>query len=203
MDAGDRLLDVFDIIRLMRHIAWNEPVRAAGKLDADHDGALDERDLRQVFEYRMMHIAGIIPSLVLMWFQISVLAAIGVALWLILGGDDDPTPSADSGTPATSPPSSSAETTTSSSSQETTTSSEETTQAPSGIPPATITPDGLGDDPTLNEFAQQCYDGSMVACDSLFIVAEDGSSYKEYADTCAGRQPAGTQQYCTISFPGG
>src|SRR5688572_4062829 len=42
--------------------------------------SLDERDLRQVFEYRMMHIAGIIPSLVLMWLQICVLAAIGVTL---------------------------------------------------------------------------------------------------------------------------
>ncbi len=63
-------------------------------------------------------------------------------------------------------------------------------------------PDGLGDDPTLNQFAQQCYDGDMVACDSLFIVAEDGTPYKAYADTCAGRQPPGTQQYCTIAFPG-
>lgn len=42
--------------------------------------SLNEHDARQAMEYRMMHIAGLFPSLVLMWFQISVLAAIGVAL---------------------------------------------------------------------------------------------------------------------------
>lgn len=42
--------------------------------------ALDERELQQVFQGRMMHIMGLLPSLVLMWLQISVLAAIGVAL---------------------------------------------------------------------------------------------------------------------------
>src|SRR4029079_9881368 len=41
---------------------------------------LDERVLRDIFEYRAMHISGLIPSLVLMWLQIAVLAAIGVAL---------------------------------------------------------------------------------------------------------------------------
>ncbi len=42
--------------------------------------SLDERERRQVFDYRMMHIAGLVPSLVLVWLQIAVLAAIGVAL---------------------------------------------------------------------------------------------------------------------------
>jgi hypothetical protein len=42
--------------------------------------SLDERELRQIYEMRMMHISGLIPSLVLIWLQISVLAAIGVAL---------------------------------------------------------------------------------------------------------------------------
>src|SRR4051794_1543135 len=41
---------------------------------------LDDRELQQIWDYRRMHIGGLIPSLVLMWFQISVLAAIGVAL---------------------------------------------------------------------------------------------------------------------------
>src|SRR6185295_5064116 len=41
---------------------------------------IDERELRQILEMRMMHIAGLIPSLLLMWLQICVLAAIGVAL---------------------------------------------------------------------------------------------------------------------------
>jgi hypothetical protein len=42
--------------------------------------SIDERDRRQLLEYRMMHIAGLIPSLVLCWLQISVLAAVSVAI---------------------------------------------------------------------------------------------------------------------------
>jgi ABC-type transport system involved in multi-copper enzyme maturation permease subunit len=42
--------------------------------------SFDDRELRTIWEYRMMHISGLIPSLVLVWFQISVLAAISVAI---------------------------------------------------------------------------------------------------------------------------
>jgi len=42
--------------------------------------SMDEREIRQITEMRMMHTAGLIPSLFLIWLQISVLAAIGVAL---------------------------------------------------------------------------------------------------------------------------
>src|SRR5829696_2664028 len=41
---------------------------------------IDEREIKQIMDMRLMHIAGLIPSLILMWLQISVLAAIGVAL---------------------------------------------------------------------------------------------------------------------------
>jgi hypothetical protein len=41
---------------------------------------LDDRELAQIRDLRVMHIAGLIPSLVLVWFEIAVLAAIGVAL---------------------------------------------------------------------------------------------------------------------------
>ena len=41
---------------------------------------LDDREMKQVSDYRWMHIAGLVPSLVLVWFEIAVLAAIGVAL---------------------------------------------------------------------------------------------------------------------------
>ena len=41
---------------------------------------IDEREIKQIMDLRLMHIAGLIPSLFLMWLQISVLAAIGVAL---------------------------------------------------------------------------------------------------------------------------
>jgi ABC-type transport system involved in multi-copper enzyme maturation permease subunit len=41
---------------------------------------LDERELRNILEHQHMHIAGELASLLLVWFQISVLAAIGVAI---------------------------------------------------------------------------------------------------------------------------
>jgi hypothetical protein len=42
--------------------------------------SLDDRDLRRIASLRLMHISGLVPALVLKWFQISVLAAVGVAL---------------------------------------------------------------------------------------------------------------------------
>jgi ABC-type Na+ efflux pump permease subunit len=42
--------------------------------------AIDERDLTNLREWRLMHIAGLIPSLMLVWLQVSVLAAVSVAL---------------------------------------------------------------------------------------------------------------------------
>jgi ABC-type transport system involved in multi-copper enzyme maturation permease subunit len=42
--------------------------------------SLDDRELKQVFEMRLMHIMGLIPSLVLVWLQICVLAAVSVAI---------------------------------------------------------------------------------------------------------------------------
>jgi ABC-type transport system involved in multi-copper enzyme maturation permease subunit len=42
--------------------------------------SIDENEIRQIYEMRLMNILGLIPSLFLMWLQISVLAAIGVAL---------------------------------------------------------------------------------------------------------------------------
>jgi ABC-type transport system involved in multi-copper enzyme maturation permease subunit len=41
---------------------------------------LDDRDLHLLASYRMMHIAGLIPALILKWLQISVLAAVSVAI---------------------------------------------------------------------------------------------------------------------------
>jgi hypothetical protein len=41
---------------------------------------LDDRDLRRIASLRLMHVSGLVPALVLKWFQISVLAAVGVAL---------------------------------------------------------------------------------------------------------------------------
>lgn len=41
---------------------------------------IDEGELRQIFETRVMHVAGLIPNFVLMWLQIAVLAAVSVAI---------------------------------------------------------------------------------------------------------------------------
>ena len=41
---------------------------------------LNDYELKQILDYRKMHIAGLLPSLVLTWLQVSVLASIGVAL---------------------------------------------------------------------------------------------------------------------------
>ena len=41
---------------------------------------LDDRKIREVIDLRLMHTMGLIPSLVLVWLQVSVLAAVGVAL---------------------------------------------------------------------------------------------------------------------------
>jgi ABC-type transport system involved in multi-copper enzyme maturation permease subunit len=41
---------------------------------------MDDREIKQIWDYRMMHLAGFLPSLLLVWLELSVLAAIGVAL---------------------------------------------------------------------------------------------------------------------------
>lgn len=42
--------------------------------------SVDEAEIRQILDYRLMHVAGAIPSVVGLWLQVSVLAAVGVAL---------------------------------------------------------------------------------------------------------------------------
>ncbi len=71
--------------------------------------------------------------------------------------------------------------------------------------PATKPPTGLGDDPTWNGLATSCYQGQMASCDLLFLgtLADPHvAGYHDYADTCAGRRSAGSDQFCTEAFPG-
>jgi hypothetical protein len=45
----------------------------------------------------------------------------------------------------------------------------------------------------------------MESCDNLYDSTSDDptqQSYTDYGDSCAGRQPTGTRQYCTVTFPG-
>lgn len=44
-DRHGDFVDVFDIVRLVRHEAWQEPIADASALDFDGDGALTRRDL--------------------------------------------------------------------------------------------------------------------------------------------------------------
>jgi hypothetical protein len=114
---------------------------------------------------------------------VAALAVVGVIAFFLLRDDDD-------GTIAGSPTVFTDDT-------------DEPSETPSThtIPEAAAPPDGLGDDPALDDLAQACYEGAMESCDELYTEAELGSEYERYGDTCAGRQPEGTEQYCTASFP--
>ena len=74
----------------------------------------------------------------------------------------------------------------------------------SGVPPATQEPTGLGSDPVMDRYAQECYDGDMEACDDLFRESPVDSAYETYGGTCAGRQPVAVSEeiYCVDAFPG-
>jgi hypothetical protein len=45
LDQRHELLDIFDVYRLLRHIAWQEPLPAADKLDLNNDGRVQRDDL--------------------------------------------------------------------------------------------------------------------------------------------------------------
>lgn len=70
------------------------------------------------------------------------------------------------------------------------------------VPPPTATPDGLGTDAALDQLAQSCYDGNMSDCDSLFFqsLGQGLEAYNDYGDSCAGRQPTGTGNACSVAF---
>ncbi len=78
-----------------------------------------------------------------------------------------------------------------------------TTVAPGVVPPPTLQPTGLGDDAALNTLAQACYDGDLASCDDLWRQSELGSPYKDFGDTCAGRQPPNTSVWCVDAFGAG
>jgi len=134
---------------------------------------------------------------------VLVLAGVGIALFFLLRGDGDANTasSVDTTAPTTSAAeSSSAEPTTETSSPETTT---EGSTGGGDLPAPGAPPDGLGDDPALSALAQECYDGSMESCDSLFFAAPSDSEYETYGSTCARRiseeEASGT--FCTVRFP--
>lgn len=56
LDADAALWDVFDVTRLLRHMAWQEPVPPKPQLDRDGDGQVDEADLRNLLQYMLTHL---------------------------------------------------------------------------------------------------------------------------------------------------
>jgi hypothetical protein len=50
LDLRGDLLDVFDVVRVARHVVWGEPLAAVPSLDVNGDGAIDERDLRDAVD---------------------------------------------------------------------------------------------------------------------------------------------------------
>ena len=68
------------------------------------------------------------------------------------------------------------------------------------VPAPTLEPTGLGDDPTLDALAQSCYDGDLAACDTLYQESETGTPYRNYGDTCAGRQETNSGTWCADAF---
>ncbi len=75
-----------------------------------------------------------------------------------------------------------------------------TTVVPGVVPPPTLQPTGLGDDAALNALAQACFDGDLASCDDLWRQSELGTPYKDFGDTCAGRQPPNTSVWCVDAF---
>lgn len=48
LDSHDDVLDMFDLVRILRHVAWQEPLRAADKTDVNHDGRVDGADVEVI-----------------------------------------------------------------------------------------------------------------------------------------------------------
>ncbi|OMQ15697.1 hypothetical protein A7K94_0207705 [Modestobacter sp. VKM Ac-2676] len=48
-------------------------------------------------------------------------------------------------------------------------------------------PEDLGEDPVLDGYAQECFDGFLQACDDLYQEAPLEPGYGEYGLTCGGR----------------
>ncbi len=139
---------------------------------------------------------------------VVVLAAVGVALWLLFGDSGDPTGAAPATSAAGSAEADSTSPERSSSKPRSSTAGSAPEPAPGSspagdIPPAPLPPRGLGDDPVQDGYAQDCYDGDMAACDTLFRESEADSDYERYGGTCAGRQPIEDARivYCTDAFP--
>jgi hypothetical protein len=60
------------------------------------------------------------------------------------------------------------------------------------VPPGT-----LGTDVTLDGYAQECFAGTLGACDQLYAESAPFSEYERYGSTCGGRVKPLAVAYCT------
>ncbi len=60
-----------------------------------------------------------------------------------------------------------------------------------------VPPEDLGPDPVLDDYAQQCFDGALQACDDLLYESPPMSQYETYGATCGGRVKEYTVGTCT------
>lgn len=56
LDADAMVWDVFDLIRVLRHLAWQEPLATAALLDRDGNGQVNESDLRGLLQLMLTHL---------------------------------------------------------------------------------------------------------------------------------------------------
>src|SRR5204863_71665 len=47
LDVDNHALDVFDVVRMLRHRAWGDPIAHAGAIDLDRDGRVTDADIRR------------------------------------------------------------------------------------------------------------------------------------------------------------
>jgi hypothetical protein len=60
-----------------------------------------------------------------------------------------------------------------------------------------IAPQALGDDPALDRYAQDCFEGDLQACDDLYWLSSPMTGYEQYAVTCGGRVREYSLMYCS------
>lgn len=57
LDRHGDVLDVFDLVRLLRHIAWQDRVANSEALDLNQDGRLDAADIEQIIQLQVPELA--------------------------------------------------------------------------------------------------------------------------------------------------
>jgi 4-amino-4-deoxy-L-arabinose transferase-like glycosyltransferase len=62
LDRHDDVIDMFDLVRMLRHIAWGEPLQAEPKLDLTGDGTVDAADVEASIRLLLPDLAKAPPT---------------------------------------------------------------------------------------------------------------------------------------------